>query len=122
MQPFILSQRYLVVNECFQKMMNKILLLFTVTIFTLSSVIAQDECSYSFIYTIENEVVNIEVDNLVDVSDLTFTIDGQTIFTPSDILSLSISSFLQPAYICVEFYSPSCDDFIELCQLIVLQL
>ena len=99
-------------------MTNKILFLFAVTVFTLSSVTAQDDCAYSLIYSVENDLVNIEVENLVDVSEVTFTIDGQTIFTPSDILSLSISSFLQPAHICVEFYSPLCNDIIQLCQLI----
>ena len=99
-------------------MTNKILFLFAVTVFTLSSVTAQDDCAYSLIYSVENDVVNIEVENLVDVSEVTFQIDGQTIFTPSDILSLSISSFLQPAHICVEFYSPICNDIIQLCQLI----
>ena len=100
-------------------MTNKILFLF-LSIFStsLSSVTAQDDCAYSLIYSVENDVVNIEVENLVDVSEVTFTIDGQTIFTPSDILSLSISSFIQPVYICVEFYSPICNDIIQLCQLI----
>ena len=97
-------------------MKNNILTLAIFSIFSMSLIHAQDDCFYSFIYSVENESVSIEIENLDDVYEVSFTLDGQTMYSPSDILSLSLSSVIQPVYVCAEFYSPSCDDVIQICQ------